>query len=358
VTLFTTGHPALGAHRETLGGVDVRYLSCPPGVYTPQWNAALERSLGELHGAAPFDLVHSHSTAALHVDLHRFSRPPRGVVTFYGEAIGELRTVARISLNPIHPRGTLLGARAIERMLRNDFLVQRLPRALRKWTVVATSPPMAERLRRWYRVPLDRLFFVPQAVDTNLYTPDGDSGREVGPLLLAAGRMEREKGFDLALEAHRRVLDRHPATRLLLAGDGGDRAELESLSSKLGTDGLVRFMGRLDSGALLSAYRAADVLLHMTRREEGIPNVALEAMACGTPVIGTPYGGMAHALAGGGGIVVRRPLVTSAASSVVRLLDDPGRLRDMGVAARAHAEREFASDVVARRTEEIYALAA
>ena len=78
---------------------------------------------------------------------------------------------------------------------------------------------------------------------------------------------------------------------MLIAGDGPDAAALVQLAQRSGVAGRVRFLGAIDREALCDYYNAADALVLASSRE-GMPNVVLESLACGTPVLATAVGGI------------------------------------------------------------------
>jgi len=102
------------------------------------------------------------------------------------------------------------------------------------------------------------------------------------PALVAVGRMMAQKGFDLLLPAIALIRGRHPDLHLTIFGDGPDRGALEAQRAKLGLEDIVTFAGFTKQ--VLPNVRAADRFV-LSSRYEGFPNAALEALACGTPVV-------------------------------------------------------------------------
>jgi glycosyltransferase involved in cell wall biosynthesis len=138
-----------------------------------------------------------------------------------------------------------------------------------------------------------------RGVDARFFAPgDKLAARErlhVAPaarLLVAVGNLVRVKGMDILLQAVALANDQAP-WQVALIGDGADRQALQGLAKSLGIADRVRFVGRVPHGDLGDWYRSAD-LVALASRSEGIPNVLLEALACGTPYIAAAVGGVAE----------------------------------------------------------------
>jgi len=192
-----------------------------------------------------------------------------------------------------------------------------------------------------------RIGVVPAGVDLDAFGPVGPRpsalpGHE-GPLLLFAGRLQPLKGPDVAVRTLAAVRERVPGTRLAIvggaSGTGGGRsgpAQLQQLADSLGVGGAVSFHDPVPQPALAGWYRAADVLLAPSRSETfGL--VALEAQACGTPVVASDVPGL-RATVRAGGLLVTGHDPADHAAAVVEVLTDASvarRLRDGGIAFAA-----------------------
>src|SRR5207249_880300 len=121
------------------------------------------------------------------------------------------------------------------------------------------------------------------------------------PLLASVGNLVPEKDQGLAI----RSLHELPGYHLVVVGDGSLRADLEALSRRLGVRGRVSFLPPMPQGELAHLYSSVEALL-LTSVREGWPNVVLEAMACGTPVVAVDVGAVQEMLIDAGvGRVVR-----------------------------------------------------
>lgn len=116
-------------------------------------------------------------------------------------------------------------------------------------------------------------------------------GLAAGPVWLAVGHLVELKGVHITLAA----LARAPDATLLIAGEGPEEGRLRQLVDRLGIAARVRFLGAIPHGELCGFYNAADVMV-IASSHEGMPNVVLESLACGTPVIAAPFDGVAELL--------------------------------------------------------------
>jgi glycosyltransferase involved in cell wall biosynthesis len=171
-----------------------------------------------------------------------------------------------------------------------------------------------------------------------------DSLRELGlpagtPVICGAGRLTRQKGFDVLIESLAIVRDSIPGARLLLLGEGGQRRALEGEARARGLADAVVFAGhRRDVRAILSAV---DVYA-LSSRNEGMANTLLEAMSVGAPIVATDVSGTAEAVSDGVAALIVPPEDPRAlADALVRVLGDVTLAAGLGRAARERAAIQF-----------------
>jgi len=189
----------------------------------------------------------------------------------------------------------------------------------------------------------------PMPVATELFTADPAVGR--GSALLFVGRLTRQKGVELLLQALAML---PPDIALDVVGDGEERAPLEALARSLDLSERVRWHGAKPANELAPFYRRAAALV-MPSVEEGLGLVAVEALLCETPVVAFASGGVVDVISDGEtGVLVQDRTPAALAQAITGLLASPG----VGVAlAKRGAERArdiFSPAHVARRYADIY----
>ena len=204
-------------------------------------------------------------------------------------------------------------------------------------------------------VPRVAIQVVPNGIDLQAFTPDPDGARFPRPTLLYLGRLKRYKRVDLVLRALAELVrDRDDPPRLLVAGKGDHREELESLAGTLDLQEHVRFLGFVSEEEKLELFRRSWVHV-LTSPKEGWGIANMEAAACGTPTVASDSPGLRESVVDGRtGLLVPHGDVGRLARAVASLLDDPGRLQAMGVEARAWAEG-FSWDASADAMESLLA---
>ena len=165
------------------------------------------------------------------------------------------------------------------------------------------------------------------------------------PHVVAAGRLGRQKGFDLLLDAFAGVAQNLGRGTLTILGDGPERAALEAQAAGLGIASAVRLVGFQENP--FTYFAAADLFV-LSSRYEGLPNVVLEALACGCPVVAfdCPHGAREIVRDGVNGFLVPPEDVPSLRAAMLRALKNDDERRRLAANARPSLEPFLAPTIV------------
>lgn len=215
--------------------------------------------------------------------------------------------------------------------------------------------------------PPERISVVPYGVAAEQFVPTADRSvrAELGlradqPLLMWISRMVYKKGVHVLLDAMPAVLRTHPDAVLVLGGYGDLRADLEAQAHRLGLGDHVLFPGSIPHGAVNGYWNAADVVVvpavHDQRGNvDGLPNMLLEAMSAGRPIVASRIAGIPQVITDGEhGLLVPEADPAALAAALIRLLDDRALAARLGHAARARVEQELRWPHIAARFEAGY----
>lgn len=230
--------------------------------------------------------------------------------------------------------------------------------------ICASNPVEAQQLVDFYDAPRDRLELVPPGVDHAFFSPGDRAGARAAlglderPTLLFVGRVQPLKGLSVAVEALALLPD--PTVRLVAVGgpSGADGdAEWHRVQRLVASRGLgdrVTFVPPVPHHLLSTYYRAADMVV-VPSRSESFGLVALEAAACGIPVVASDVGGLRTVVRHDEtGFLVDGSDPSDMAGRVAELLAHPARAAAMGRAAAAGA-RDYSWSTTAARLRRLYA---
>jgi glycosyltransferase involved in cell wall biosynthesis len=211
--------------------------------------------------------------------------------------------------------------------------------------IVCPSAFMRDLVISW-GVPPERVSLLPNPAPRASDVGAFDVGER--PVLAFAGRLTAQKDLGRALDAMRELTD----ARLLIAGDGPERARLEAAAGDR-----VEFLGPLPRAEALGLLRAADASI-LTSAWENFPHGIVESLAVGTPVIATRTGGVAEVVHDGENGLLVEPGDTAAFVAAVRRYLDDSELRERLRAAAAPSVAEYGADAVYSKLESIVKAAA
>lgn len=343
VSRAAEGEPASVIHQ----GVSVRQFSVDRRSLLRFIRSSIvqaRRAVAEEINTQGADVLHVHQPlSALGALTSPAGRGRPSLYTFHSPAPLEYRS--RQGTSALH-RGGPTGAVAVAalRMIERAALT----RATR---IHVLSDFSAGLLWRLYRIGGERVVRIPGGVDIERFRPLADRAAlrrslglpVTGPVLLTVRNLEPRMGLDTLLGAVDRVRRRRPGVLLLVGGAGSQRPRLDAMATALGLSVHVRFLGFLADTDLARYYAAADAFLLPTRELEGFGLVTVEALACGTPVLGTPVGATPEILTPlDPGLIFRETSAEVMADDLGRFLDglerDPEAAAQRRQACRRHAE--------------------
>ncbi len=230
-------------------------------------------------------------------------------------------------------------------------------RRMIRWTlhgatgIVAVSTALRDVMVK-LGVPAEKIAIIGNGVDVTRFQPmDRGAARRAlglpddGPLLLSVGTLSPAKGHHLLIASLAAIAPRHLNLKAYILGEGPYRAELEKLVREQGMQEHVFLVGQRPNEELHLWFSAADVSCLLSSRE-GWPNVLLESLACGTPVVGTRVGGIGEVIASPELGILVDPEVESAAAGLELAL-----LKNWDSAAMVRYARARTWDVVAEELE-------
>jgi glycogen synthase len=226
--------------------------------------------------------------------------------------------------------------------------------------VIACSEYMRWEIGRLLELPASSIDVIPNGVDSPVWRAAPSAVARMrarfagdGPLLGFAGRLVYEKGVQHLVHAVPELRDRHPGLRLVIAGDGPHRAELQAEIGRLRLDPVVSFAGFV--GADLPATFAATDAVVVPSIYEPFGMVALEAAAAGAPLAVSSTGGLAEIVQPGvTGVTFPAKDPAALASAVSGLLTDEVSARAMARRARAMVARRYGWVSIAAQTAGVY----
>lgn len=237
----------------------------------------------------------------------------------------------------------LAGVRAVVSSVRVEE-PRRLHQALNTLTwrladrIVCVSESTARFFSQRTHADARRVVSIPNGVDASRFR-HGGRARPRRPVVVSVGRLESQKGYDMLIKAVKLCADGGVDAEFAIAGDGPQRQELEQKISGYALGGKVQFVGRTDDVSGLLA--AADVFVSPSRWE-GMPNVVLEAMAAGLPVVATAVGGTTELVVHGQtGLLVPPDDTRAMADALTALVSTPTYRRKLGKRARARVLKHF-----------------
>lgn len=234
--------------------------------------------------------------------------------------------------------------------------------------VTACSTDLLERAQ-CHGLPTDKSQLVHYGVDNRSFRHDPEAGRALrkqlgialdAPIVLALGRLVYKKGFEYLVQAIPDIAAQFGTVKVVIAGDGPLREDLLRLANKLDVHKHLLLISNVRWKDTVHYFNMCDVFVvpsvHDHRGNvDGLPNVMLEAMACGKPLIATRVAGIPEIVIDKqNGLLVEEKNPRQLAEAIVQLLASPALAARYGAVNRLKAETELAWNNVASRMVEVY----
>jgi glycosyltransferase involved in cell wall biosynthesis len=318
-------------------------ISAPDFVtWALQFNiAVLERALGLLERVGGFRVVHAHDW----------------LVAFAARAVKHAKRLPLVAT--IH--ATEFGRNhGLHNATQNYISNVEWWLTFEAWKVIVCSRYMENELKYVFQLPADKVRVIPNGVDPENYVRRSERVRRdfyAAPeerMVFYVGRLVREKGVQVLLDAVPRVLERMPNTKFVIGGKGPYLEELRAQADRLGIAPRVYFTGYIDDGARNALYHWADVAVFPSLYEPfGI--VALEAMAAKTPVVASGTGGLGEIIEHGlDGLKVPPGDSQALAEQILLVLQNPARARMFQERAFRKVREQYDRRRAARETARLY----
>lgn len=200
----------------------------------------------------------------------------------------------------------------------------------------------------------NKIRVIPNGVDVNRFSPENKTeNRNEKSIILYMGRLVPKKGIHILIRAMKNVLKKYPDALLLIGGKGKMKTFLNSYANTLGLKDNVRFLGYVPDNMLPSLYASSDVFVLPSITAESFGITLLEAMATGTPVIGSSVGGIPEVI-GDCGLIIEPGNPKKLSDAVITLLDDENLREKLGRKGRKMVEEKYSWDIVGKNIINVY----
>ncbi len=227
---------------------------------------------------------------------------------------------------------------------------------------IVLSEAFRNALHHKYQVPLERIHVIPSGIDTDRFDTTitrAEARAKLNwpqdrPIILAVRRLARRMGLENLIAAMDKVRRQYPDVLLLIAGKGALTETLQAQIEELGLAEQVRLLGFVSDRDLGLAYRAADFSVVPTVAWEGFGLIVIESLAAGTPVLGTPIGGIPEILQPfSEDLVFEGTSAEQLAQGIIEALSAQRQLPS-SKACEAYVQEHYAWSAIAQRMKSVY----
>lgn len=309
-------------------------------IQVPFFMLSMSKALLEVVKKYNFDIIYAHWVI------------PTGFIALFTKRVHKRSIVIKLYGAEIYPfyRKNNITSKIAKRIIR--FTLRNVDK------IVGNSGPTC---KVGEEMSCEKIEILPEGVDLESFNPNRDyyeiiNRYKLGDyrIIFSTGRMVERKGFKYLIESIPYILREYPKTKLIIGRDGPDRNNLVKLSVDLGIAENVIFPGIIPNEDLPKFMAVATVfvlpsIVDRTGDTEGLGLVLLEAMACGTPVIGTNVGGIPYIIENGvNGFLVEQKKPGQLAKGIIKLFDEELG-QTIGEAGKKYIEENFTWNIITEK---------
>tara|TARA_B100001778_G_scaffold63817_1_gene49992 strand:- start:2290 stop:3441 length:1152 start_codon:yes stop_codon:yes gene_type:complete len=284
VTIFTTKRND-GVVFEDFKGIDIHYLSpSKPGYYGRGWQKACRKKIQQLHTEFPIDVIHSQSLGAKYVINWAKKNDVPIVSTWHGTSLTEITTFFASASK--HPRFWhwlfIMPCRMLKQYFWMDLAVRRASKV-----ITLVSPTLEKNMKLFAK---NKVVTIPNGITI----PEENTRTDYEKIeLISLGRIEKEKGMHLAIQAVSKLNENdREKIHLNIVGEGPYLGFIHQLIDNLELNQYISCHGRLNDDVLDAMFSRCQVHIMPTTRQEGLPLTILEGMSYGLATIASDIGGI------------------------------------------------------------------
>jgi glycosyltransferase involved in cell wall biosynthesis len=356
VIVITTKHPE-GIKEESLDTARIYYLyNTRLGRYSRSWWKESIRKFEDLNEKEEFDIIYSESAGGFSY-LERRIKGEYNIpilIGIHGTALGEVKTKLRQRFS----------LRVVAGVIKNIYGYFRDRRLLPYAdALIACSEEVRKAILEELPILEKNVFTILHGIDTVRFSPQIDScdlqrGLDIKrdeKVLLFAGRLKEEKGIGLLVKVFKEVLTEYKEVRLIIVGSGEFEARARKMVDQLEMKEKVVFAGSVNHMDIPIYHSLSDIFVLPTLRQEGLPYVILEAMACGKPIVASKIGGIPSVIEDGKeGFLIKPGDIKALKERIIYLLKNPQDRESMGERGRGKVVKEFSKERMVEETIKVF----
>jgi glycosyltransferase involved in cell wall biosynthesis len=360
LTVISSKHPH-GKVCDEIDSIRIYFLKDTVfGSSRGNWLKASKEKFWEIHEKKPFDLVISQQAVVPNLlDNVRSSKKIPVVICIQGhEGLMLLSETTQIFY---HKKEFIRLPKII--LSFGYYFFREFIQFHRCDRIIAASDKVRKSTLTWFKPNPEKVVTVYNGVDQSVFKPAPAIGRTIRNIhdikviekvILFLSHITRQKGIDVAIRAFAEILRRKSNLKLMIVGDGDYLPEAKNLVQRLRLKPYVIFTGAVDYEKVPDYINAGDILLLPTIRQEGLPLVIIEAMACGKPVVASNIGGNSDALEHGrSGLLTQPGSIEETVKSLERLLDNAEFSRQIAQNALNEVEQRFSKEDMIQGIERV-----